>query len=268
MKICEKKMTDKRSNAAGRLLDCLVNLSKEMSSGHQPKKAWVNALNLPVQVEKNDLNRFSLQAIMTASLEMETVMSAMKNSEFHQSLYFQQLSLLKRVMEVDHLTQDRSNSLQCLNSENLLALRWCAAVLKEEDSVFALTEIQEVGVLVAELEVALEKENIPPHFRRYASDLLKALKDALYMFPLQGASQLKSVVRKAAVDAEFDKDELVRELQEHKDNPVTRDLVSKLGAPLKKIADLTGDATKFTKGYGYLLEKAKAFGEVISNMAQ
>jgi len=125
--------------------------------------------------------------------------------------------------------------------------------------------MSELKALVAELETALKSQGIPPHFRQYAKGLLDSLRTAMTMWPIQGEAPLRNAVRKAVVDAQFEEEALKAELDEKGHDPEVETLREKIGSTIKKAAAITGDIEKLSKGYGYLLDKGREFGQVIAD---
>ena len=205
------------------------------------------------------------EAAIATSRELKQVVAAMNDSGYASSLIQPYLADIGHALSVSSLSQDRGTLLKYLKEENILCLRWCSVVLADESIEIIPAEMEALKGLVSELDTALQESGIPPHFKRYATELLQRLKTAILMWPVQGGSQLKDAVRKAVADAEFDGEEIKTELAKSGDQPEVQTLREKLGGALKKAAEMTGDAEKLSKSYGYLLGKAYEAGQLISS---
>lgn len=175
-------------------------------------------------------------------------------------------SQLQHALQVQLLHHPKGNTTQYLGEIVMLSLRWWSVVLPDDDFAVAGEDMEQLKAQVDALEAALGKDGIPPGLRRYASDLLSDLRAAMLLTLVEGSSPLRAAMRKAVSEAHFEEDKLRAELDAAADKPEVKSLLSTVGAAVKTMASMVGDAEKLTKGYGYLLTKANDAGEVVAKL--
>lgn len=252
------------NNAAGRLYTFFTELRNSLNTFKEAQKAWTQALKLSSD-ELGVAGYRIAEAIVACDRELNLVTAALRDGNYADNLTTPYLNMLRNALNI-HLVQGASNQTrQYLGEEVLLSLRWASVVLPDEDHQATAESMSELKALVAELEAALKSQGIPPHFRQYAKGLLDSLRTAMTMWPIQGEAPLKNAVRKAVADAQFEEEVLKAELDEMGDHPEVETLREKIGSTIKKAATITGDIEKLSKGYGYLLDKGREFGQVIAD---
>ncbi|WP_304350097.1 hypothetical protein [Comamonas testosteroni] len=252
------------NNAAGRLHIFFTELRNSLSSIKEAQKAWAQTLKL--SSEKQSVVGYRIaEAIVACDRELTLITAALRDSNYAENLTEPYFQTLRNVLSLNLLQSQSSQTNQYLREEVLLSLRWASVVLPDEDHQATAESMAELQALVAELEAALQSQGIPPHFKQYARGLLDSLRSAMSMWPIQGEAPLRNAVRKAVADAQFEEDVLKAELAEMGGHPEVETLREKIGSAIKKAATMTGDIEKLSKGYGYLLEKGRDFGQVIAD---
>lgn len=252
------------NNAAGRLYIFFTELRNSLaSSNKEAQRAWAQALKLSSEEQKFSGFR-AAEAIVACDRELNLITAALRDANYSDNLTEPYLHTLRQVLNINLLQAQSNQTSQYLREEVLLSLRWASVVLPDEDHQATAESMAELQALVSELETALKSQGLPPHFKQYARGLLDSLRNAMSMWPIQGEAPLRNAVRKAVADAQFEEDVLKAELDEMGSHPEVETLREKIGSAIKKAATITGDIEKLSKGYGYLLDKGREFGQVIA----
>lgn len=172
-------------------------------------------------------------------------------------------SQLQHALQVELLHHPKGNTAQYLGDTVMLSLRWWSVVLPDDDLAVAGEDMAQLKAQVDALEEALSRDGIPTGLRTYASNLLNDLRAAMLITVVEGSAPLRAAMRKAVSDAHFEEDKLQAELIDSADKPEVKSVLSSVGAAVKTMANMVGDAERLSKGYGYLLTKATDVGDVI-----
>lgn len=253
------------NNAAGRLFNFFSNFKRRATSHAAIRDNWQEALH--INEKHNDARDEHAigRAHDAISREIDAIASAVRAHGVPDSLTSSHLNHLRGALSLNLFNQGRDHTLQYVNNEALLTLRWCSIVLPDEDDVVSSEAMDVLRHQIRELEEALALEGIPPHFRAYAEEVLRGLESALFLFPIQGIKPLQQTVRQAVSNAHFEEESLKAEFEENDNKPEVETLRQKMGNALKSAATLVGDVEKLSKGYGYLLGKAHEAGVYIAN---
>lgn len=197
--------------------------------------------------------------------ELDATATAYEGLGFPMDLFSTYQTRIQHALQVELLHHPKDNTLQYLDSLVMLSLRWWSVVLPDDDFGLDGESMTQLDAQINALEEALGKDGIPPNLRSYASHLLNDLRAAMFMSRVQGSKPLREAMRKAVSEAHFEEESLKAELVISGENPEVKSVVSSIGAAVKTMANMVGDAERFAKGYGYLLTKATEVGEAISN---
>ena len=173
---------------------------------------------------------------------------------------------LQNALQVELLQHPKANTAQYLGDTVMLSLRWWSVVLPDDDLAVAGEDMERLKAQVDALEEALNKDGIPQGLRTYASNLLNDLRSAMLLAVVEGSAPMRAAMRKAVIEAHFEEEKLKSELDESADKPEVKTLMSTVGAAVKTMASVVGDAEKLAKGYGYFLTKANDAGEAIASL--
>lgn len=184
-------------------------------------------------------------------------------------MWVSHLNRIKDFTLTASLSRNRDQVSDALRQDAQVMLQWADFYLGRLDAEeWTDAAREELNTRIAELEEALNAEGIPSAFYLFASDLLRQLKDAVTLAPIQGLAPLRTAVRKATADLYYDKDSIDAAVQEGEGNPASETLRQKAGAALVAAAKYTGEADKFVSSYSNLVGKAYGLSRTLLDYFQ
>ena len=253
------------SNSAGRVFHILSRYLRS-TSGHKSTVIWLDALSIPSS--SNDardsitVTRY-LDSIMR---ELDVTARAYATMDLPEDMFKPYHTSLQTALQVELLQHMKANTAQYLSDTVMLSLRWWSVVLPDDDLSVAGEDMAQLKAQIDALEESLSKDGIPPGLRAYATGLLRDLRAAMLLTVVEGSAPLRAAMRKAVSDAHFEEDKLKAELVDAANRPEVNSVVSTIGAAVKTMANMVGDAERLSKGYGHLLTKATDVGEILAKL--
>lgn len=188
--------------------------------------------------------------------ELQATENALAAMEVPAHLYKYAVNALKPMLTANHLSQAWGNVVAGAAEHHVIAFRWAAYVLPDENHQVDTEDLNELKQLLAEFEAALADAILPPVLLAYLSDQLVAMKAAIAAVVVSGSSDIKAAVRKAVADVHFNEDDLQAEARAT-DTEAVKDVRLKFGRLYKKSAEVAGDLDKFGKGFKLLSDGAE-----------
>lgn len=179
--------------------------------------------------------------------ELRATENALAAKEVPAHLYKYATNALESMLTANHLSQPWGNVGAGTAQHHVIAFRWAAYILPDENHQVDTEDLNELKQLLAEFESALTGATLPPVLGAYLKDQLVAMKAAIAAVVVSGPSDIRAAVRKAVADVHFSEDELKAEVSAT-DTEAVKNARSKFGNLFKKSAEVAGDIDKFGKG--------------------
>lgn len=229
-------------NSAARIANIMVRAATQ-NPNVSCAIAWHGAFNL--SDSENDAEVAEL--LLKLQKELKSAENSLAAADVSAHLYMDAANAFRKTLSLSNLAQPWSNIVQGVAEHHVIAFRWAAHTLPDENHQVDTADLVELKQLLADFEAALTEAVLPPVLHSYLSDQLGAMKAAIAAVVVTGSSGIKAAVRKAVADVHFTEDELKAEAADTKPERVD-EVRAKFGRLFKKSAEVAGDLEKLVKG--------------------
>lgn len=235
-----------------------AQIQKAANRPDQPSAAatWAEIFGLdPGQANKDPHTVYMRLNLLRG--EIDLIESMMKDTSFTEKLYVPYLDRVRKAVSVNNITASWSSYKQHLQPDVFLALRYCAEILPQEESI-SIEELQAILDKVRELQLEIENSNLSAGVHAFLISQLSIIEKAIVEYPFKGGSAIKNAFREGFADLATHADNL-----EKADDKKEARKVAGVWSSLKAVGKEFVEADRIATAYINLIEKGQSASEAV-----
>lgn len=248
------------SNSAYRILTLIEKASNEPDN-KSTAEVWASLLGVDEVSAKQNPHQLYTQLKLVCE-EVENVRRSMANTDLPDELYSPYLKRILNTVSVNNLSAHWQSYKKNLRPEVILCIKYCAALIPEEDSI-DYEALQAILFKIQELREEINSNQLSEGTYSFLAGQLDIIEKAIKQFPIKGAES----IRKAFHEGFTDLADHIDDLKNDGDKVEVKNL-SSLWSQLKKAGDATIGADRIANACVNLIEKGRNATETVSGLLQ
>jgi hypothetical protein len=248
------------TNSAHRILS-VVQRAVNQPDDKSTAEVWASLLYLDEETAKSDPHPIYAQLQLVRE-EVDSICRSMSTVEFPEDLYKPYLERVSKTVSITNLGAPWKNYKKHLQSDVVLCLRYCAALLPEEEPLDH-EELQNILDRVHELRQEIDNSSLSGHVYDFLSGQLDIIEKSINQYPIKGAESIRKAFSEGFADLANRADDLRNE-----DDREEAAKVAGLWASLKRSGNKVVDADRIATAYVNLIEKGQTAAEAVTGLLQ
>lgn len=248
------------SNSAYRILTLIEKASNEPDN-KPTAEVWASLLGVDEASAKQNPHQIYTQLNLVCE-EIENVERLMANTDLPDELYSPYLKRILNTVSVNNLSAHWQSYKKNLRPEVILCIKYCAALIPEEDSI-DYDSLQAILFQIQELREEIKSNQLSESTYSFLMGQLDIIEKAIKQFPIKGAESIRKAFYEGYTDLAVHVDDL-----EHDSDKVEVKKLSRLWSSLKRASDATIGADRIANACVNLIEKGHNATETVSGLLQ
>lgn len=246
-----------RINSASRLSAILKTASTQGSglNNEATYKVWGGVFDVHA-IGDHQLAMKVSERMVWMRQELEVMHKLMSDASYDPELYVDACMRIESLISPLNFTVPWDQVRRSLPSDVLVTLKFCAAILPDEESEIPPDQLEDIRKLVSELAVILESSTLPTRLQAIIRHQIEIIKRALDEYSISGVRALRKAVWVGAGEV-TEQREII---EAAKDSPE----IGKLAGIWKKVTDVVEVGSKASETLKLLHEAFDAISDVIS----